>query len=319
MATQVVNQTAATDANAQASKATKKVIRRGVGTARGTSRLKFSHEMAAPNGLFIAHLDDVNVSTIKIGEETTGMPSFNGLEIPRLNFVFASNEADVNKRHYITLSFNAQESNIDTIPGGKDEWKVNMIFDYIKHILNVFILKGRDLTEEEEAALSLPFTDFDEEGNYVSVEPEEIIAGWTTLFNNVANMLNKGNKDGSYYKTADGKPIPLWIKIIRCIKTRKKGWINVNGGELSFPGFCGEGVIERYVPNSAPSIRLDAVTESIVPRVTDKPKVPNAGGVANIGSAPMAGGIPVGDPMTAPTAGAFGNDAVAAAMDDVPF
>ena len=32
----------------------KGVVRRGIGTARGTSRLKFSHEIAKPNGLFLA-------------------------------------------------------------------------------------------------------------------------------------------------------------------------------------------------------------------------------------------------------------------------
>lgn len=59
---------------------TKKVSRRGIGTARGTTRLKFSHEQAKQNGLFLGHLDSVAVTMIQIGEDKTGMPSFNGLE-----------------------------------------------------------------------------------------------------------------------------------------------------------------------------------------------------------------------------------------------
>lgn len=67
---------------------TKTVARRGVASARGTQILRFHHTDANPNnGLFEAHLDKVEVSMIKVGEDTTGMPSFNGLEIPRLTFI----------------------------------------------------------------------------------------------------------------------------------------------------------------------------------------------------------------------------------------
>ena len=95
--------------NEVANEATKEVkkVRRGIAAARGTTRLKFSHEQAKLNGLFIAHLDSVATSMIQIGEDKTGMPSFNGLEIPKLVFTFASNEAEVAKRHYVTLQFTA--------------------------------------------------------------------------------------------------------------------------------------------------------------------------------------------------------------------
>ena len=97
---------------------------RGIGTARGTTRLKFSHEHAnSKNGLFLAHIDSVVLGTAKIGEDATGMPSFNGMEIPRLAIVFASNENEVAKRKYITLSWNAVESNVNTIQGGKEACK----------------------------------------------------------------------------------------------------------------------------------------------------------------------------------------------------
>lgn len=280
---------------------TTKVARRGITTARGTQRLKFSHTDAKPNGLFIAHLESVDVSMIKIGEESTGLPSFNGMEIPRLRFLFTSNEADEAKRKYITLSFTPAESNAETIPGGKSEWKVTNIFDWVQHLFKVFILKGREFTEEEADLLSLPFVDFDEAGQYVPVDAETVVAGWTQLFNNIENAFNRGKDGKSYYKTADNKNIPVWIKLIRYNKTKKSGWTALQNGELVFPTFVGEGCVEIVKPNEMPAIKLNPITECITPKDIEskkKAQAPNvpAGvmpsvGAVNLGSE-MLGGMP---------------------------
>lgn len=309
----------AAEATTQETTQTKKVNRRGVGTARGTTRLKFSHELAKQNGLFIAHLDSVALSMIKIGEDTTGMPSFNGLEIPRITITFASNEEDETKRHYISLSFNAVESNVNTIPGGKEEWKVNSVFDWFKHILNVYLLKGRELSEEEAASLSLNFEDFDEQGEYVSVEPEDVVAGWKVLFENFENIMNRGRDGQPIFKTKDGKNIPVWIKLIRYIKNNKKGWQPVNNGDLAFPAFVGEGCIEIFKQNTLPSIRFDAVKEAILPMNIEKTKAPNmpAPGMS-AGMAPAMGGVPVSDTMSGMGTTNFGGIATEAA-EDMPF
>lgn len=276
------------------------VGRRGIGTARGTQRLKFTHEIANKmNGLFQGHLDSVQVSKILIGEDKTGMPSFNGLEIPRIALVFASNEDDANRRHYATLSFTAVESNAETIPGGKSAWKVDAVFDWFKHILDVYVLKGKEMTPEMEAALSLSFVDFDEEGQYVSVDAEQVIAGWTTLFENFANILETSKDGKPAYKTADGKFIPVWFKLLRYTKS-KKGWTPVNNGDLAFPTFVGEGCVEIFRQNVAPSIRVDSVKEAIRPMNIEKAKAPNmpqmpAGAAPTFaGVAPMDGGFPGG-------------------------
>lgn len=302
---------------AQEAAQVKKVNRRGVGTARGTTRLKFSHELAKQNGLFIGHLDSVVLSSIKIGEDTTGMPTFNGQEIPRITITFASNEEDAAKRHYVSLSFNAVESNVNTIPGGKEEWKVNSVFDWFKHILNVYLLKGRELTDEEANALSLPFEDFDEQGEYVSVEPEDVVAGWKVLFENFENIMNRGRDGQPIFKTKDGKNIAIWMKLIRYVKNNKKGWQPVNNGDLAFPAFVGEGCIEIFKQNTLPSIRFDAVKEAILPMNIEKPKAPNmpAPGMG-VGAAPAMGGVPVGDPMVANNP--YGGISEAAA-EDMPF
>lgn len=295
----------------------KRVNRRGVAAARGTTRLKFSHEQAKQNGLFIGHLESVVVSMIQIGEDKTGMPSFNGLEIPKIVLTFASNDPEVAKRNYVTLQFTAVESNANTIPGGKDEWKVNTVFDWFKHILNVYVLKGRELTEDEANALTLSFEDFDEQGEYVPVEPEDVVAGWKTLFENFENIINRGRDGQPYYKSKDGKYIPVWIKLLRYIKTGKKGWQPVNNGDLAFPSFVGEGCIEVYKQNTPPSIRIDSIKEAIIPMNVEKAKAPNMptpgmGGMA----APAMGGVPVVDPMVG--AGNFNGIATEAA-EDMPF
>lgn len=293
----------------------KKVIRRGVGSARGTSRLKFSHEQAKPNGLFLGHLDAVTVRSIKIGEDTTGMPSFNGFEIPRIDFTFASNEEEADKRHYITMSFNAVESNVNTIPGGKEEWKVNTVLDWFKHILNVFIFKGREMTDKENEIFGLGFEDFNEQGEYVPVETETVIAAWKTLFENVANALNGVDDNKPVYHDLNNKPIVLWLKLIRFRRDRKQGWTPVNNGDLAFPTYVGEGCIEIFKQNTAPSIRLDAVKETILPMKIEKAKTPNMNSAITNSMNSMAGGIPVIDPMMG---NSFG-DIASAAGEDLPF
>ena len=298
-------------------KTVKKINRRGLSSARGTTRLKFSHEMAKPNGLFIGHLENVEVRMIQIGEEAKGLPSFNGLEIPKLVLTFASNEEEVAKRHYTTLTFTAAESNSNTIPGGKDEWKVNSIFDWLKHLLNVYVLKGRELTEEEEVALALPFEDFDEQGEYLPVEPETVVAGWKTLFENFENILNRGRDGQPYYKSKDGKFISIWIKLLRYVKNNKKGWAPINNGDLAFPAFVGEGCVEIFKANVTPSIRFDSVKECIRPMNIEKAKAPNmpVPGVGGMGI-PSMGGVPVADPMMGAPMDA---DVIGMAGEDDPF
>lgn len=252
---------------------------------------------------------------VTIGEETTGLPSFNGLEIPRLSIIFASNEDDASKRKYRELSFLAVESNAETIPGGKDEWKVNQVFDYLIHVLNVFYLKGRKLTDEEEVALGLPFEDFDEEGNYSPIPPEAVIEGWNQVFTNFATIINTGRDGSPVFKDKNNKFISIYGKLIRCVYS-KKGWKNVANGDLAFPTFVGEGVFEIYKQNVAPTLRVDIIRESILPKVVESAKKPN---MPTMPGAPMTGGINIGsettivDPMAGP------NGITMEAYEDNPF
>lgn len=308
---------AATEAQGNAAKDVKKKLRRGVSNAtQAVSQLRFHEKDAAQNGLFVGHLENVSVDW----SQNENSKSFPNMKIPRLTFHFESNHPNINERRHVYQTLFPVESNIDTIPGGSQEWMVNNVMNWIKHVLDTFYLKGRQLTEEEEDALSLPFIDYDEEGNYVALDPEEIIAGYRQLFENAAAMLNGSwnladNETAKpVYKTADGKVINLWMKLLRH-KKRKNEWVNVvQNGELGFDTFIGNGCIEVMKGQNPPSIlRLDLAKESITPK--EVKKTPNLGGVAGnplmAGGSVMAGGIP---PM-----GAQGSEAFNAAQDDMPF
>lgn len=291
--------------------------RKGRGVSNNTvatAQLKFHEDNAAANKLFIGHLEDVTVNWATAGEKS----AFNGYKIPYLTFAFESNESDKSLRKHVYETLFPQPSNIATIPGGDDAWRVDNVLRWIKHIFDVFG-KGRALTEAEEDALTLPFVDYDEETReWISVEVEEVINGYAFIFNNAAAILNGtfGLKEGDtpkcMYKTADGKGIPIWMKLLRAKKT-KKGWTNVTqNGDLGFDDFLGTGAIELMNGTNPPlRLKVDIAKESITPKESPKPTI---GGFQN-----MPGAIPampnmMGAPMVGSEAAAFN-----AAGGDTPF
>ena len=296
--------------------------RRGISNeTRATSRLKFDDVRDAnkANGLFQGHLESVEVKDIIIGEETTGMPSFNGMTVPKLILTFASNHPAVAERRYVSMQFLPAESNVDTIPNGSKAWQVDRIMAYLKHLLDVYLLKGKSMSEEQEDALTLAFEDFDDNGEYVSVDPTEVINGWRVLFENFANIMNTGKDGKPIYVTADGKIIPIWMKLLRFTKNKGQ-WKPVEGGnragDLAFPGFVGEGVIELFVTNKAPILKVDATKEKIA--VMDIAKTPTNPAVPGMPGAPM-GGVPAGfgDGMGADNGSPI--PAFPGAGEDLPF
>lgn len=296
--------------------------RRGISNeTRATSRLKFDDVRDAnkANGLFQGHLESVEVKDITIGEETTGMPSFNGMIVPKLILTFASNHPAVAERRYVSMQFLPAESNVDTIPNGSKAWQVDRIMAYLKHLLDVYLLKGKPMSEEQEDALTLAFEDFDDNGEYVSVDPTEVINGWRVLFENFANIMNTGKDGKPIYVTADGKIIPIWMKLLRFTKNKGQ-WKPVEGGnragDLAFPGFVGEGVIELFVTNKAPILKVNATKEKIA--VMDIAKTPTNPAVPGMPGAPM-GGVPAGfgDGMGADNGSPI--PAFPGAGEDLPF
>lgn len=300
-----------------AAEAPAKKRRRGVSNeTQATSQLKFHEKDATNFGLFIGHLDEVRVDWSVNADGKT----FTGLKVPRLTLHFASNHPNVNERRHVYQTLFPVESNVDTMPGGKDEWRVNNVLSWIKHMLDVFYLKGRTMTQEEEDALILDIDDFDEStGEYKPVEPEDVVKAYATLFTNAAAMLNGtfGKTDGvakPCYKDANGKFISVYMKLLRH-KKRKNEWINVGqNGDLAFDSFIGAGVVEIVKPNTPPAIlRIDFARESITPKVTKKEPTTNPmmGGVSAM--AGMGGNVSA-DPFALPQ-----NDAFNEAGGDMPF
>lgn len=305
-----------TDAATVNAQTVAKKVRRGVSNkTQAVAQLKFHEKDAAQNGLFVGHLEEVRVDW----SNNTDAKSFTGMSIPRLTFHFASNHANASEKRHVYQTLFPVESNVNTIPGGSEDWRVNNVFNWIKHILDVFYLKGREMTEAEEDALSLTFEDFDENGEYVSVEVEDVIAGYRAIFENAAAMLNgsfeltDGETAKPVYKTSDGKFIPCWLKLLRH-KKRKGDWINVGAnGDLAFDGFIGNGVVELLKKDCPPTVlRLDLAKESITPKETKKTPTIGAPGIG----APAMGGVMAG----APTMGMpVDNGAFQAAAGEMPF
>ena len=260
---------------------TVKKVRRGVSNAtRATVRKKFDEktDMNTSNGLFVAHLDSIDV---RVGEakDDGSLSQFAGIQVPSIHFTYASNAKNPDERKYYTQSFFIVPSNVDTIPGGKQAWRVDNIFRWFKHIYDVFVLKGREMTQAEEDLLALDFEDFDEKGDYVQVEPAVIAESYTKVFTNFMNLMNNNGKP--YY----GIDKPIWIKLLRFTKNKGE-WTPVIGskptdnnyGDLGLPTFVGEGCLELFDAAKAPTIKVDTIKES--PRFQNvTAKQPNLGSI----------------------------------------
>ncbi len=305
--------------NEDINKVETKRIRRGISNeTRAVNRLKFSDKDACNNGLFKGILESVTLS-YATGSENS---NFAGLKLPYITFLFTSDHPKAEERRYLEHKIFPVESNVETIPGGDKEWRVNNLFKWIKHILDVFYLNGRQLTEIEEESLSLPFEDFDENGEYVMVEPQTVLDGYAALFTNVIAMLNgtyskETEATGKpYYKNANGKPIIIWMKLLRHKKNNKGVWNDIQNGELAFDPFIGSGCIERYKGDGTlPSIlRLDITKESITYKETKKqPNLGGTGAPGILGGAVMANTMPMnGMPID-------NNAFMAAGSEDGPF
>jgi hypothetical protein len=301
-----------------AADAAPKKNRRGVSNqTQAVAQLKFHEKDAAPNGLFIGHLEDVRVDW----SVNADGGAFAGIKCPRVTLHFASEHKNESEKRHVYQTLFPQPSSVDTIPGGKDAWRVDNVFNWIKHILDVYYLKGREMTAEEEDALTLGFCDYEENNGvfeYVPVDTEnDVIPAYRTLFDNFVAMMNgtfnlaDGEVAKPCYKTADGKFIPAWLKLIRH-KKRKNEWVNAGqNGDLAFDGFIGNGVVELMKKDMPPTVlRLDLSKESITPKEVKKQPTIGAPGTNMTGGGVTIDGMPMGN---APENGAFG------AADGLPF
>jgi len=306
---------------------TKPKHRRGVtNETRSTSNLKFTEADATKQGLFVGAMVEANVTWATYGEDATGTPSFAGKAVPNVSLHFTSLHAKPNERRHVFLRLSPVESNVDTMPGGSKEWQVNQIFATIKHVLEVFYLKGRPLTEAEEDALCLPFDEVAEDGTYNPIEADEVLAGYRVVFENFVAMLNGTfSADGTEasgkpcYKDANGNSLRVFMKLLRYTKRGNKGWQAVGqNGDLAFPRFVGEGILELMNKADEPAkiLKINPILESIHPQQVVEPKAPSMPNVPSAAPGFVGGGVPMGG---APTAPMGGYDPYQETRSDMPF
>lgn len=300
--------------------------RRGINNeTRSASRKKFQHTDAVKGvGLFLGNVD-IRKEWVTFGEKEGGRSQFMGCKVPKFVVEFSSLGNNVSEKKYAYINILPVESNVDTIPGGSKEWAFTQPIATIKHILEVFVLRGRTFTDEELDMLELGYEDYDEDGSFVPVEPEEILKSWSILFDNVLKLIETGNNGKSALLDASGKPVEVWSKLLRYIKYKGE-WQPIQDGDLVFPHFVGEGIFELVRRDKdtklkkQPSMILDITKECITPMNIEKKK-PNIGVGAGVGIPVGAGIIPpaapnIGVENAGGFAGAFATDENGS---DLPF
>lgn len=253
---------------------------RGVNTdLQATTAIKFTEQDASKYGLFLGHLERVELK-YSTSKDNTASPEFNGIPLANVVLVFQSNHTNISERRQIIHGFRTQPSNMETCIGGSKAWTIDNIFAFMKHLISVYITKNDVIPQDIEEALTLPFYDTDENDEYVSVEAEVVAKGWELVFKNFVKIMNSYNNGKPAFLDDKGHYIPIWFKLTRYYKSNGE-WKPTNGlksqmGNLAFSNFIGSGVIELAYKDKAPSIiKLDLSRESITPKETAK--VPNIG------------------------------------------
>lgn len=300
--------------------------RRSISSSARATVLRFHEKdaIATPGpafGLFAGHLASVEVTWATLAEDTKGLASFAGKAVPRLVLRFESNHKAEDERRHYTHSFMPVESNIDTIPGGSKAWQVDNIFTWMQNILDIYYLKGRKLTDDEDNALALTFEDFDENNNYIPVEADDVIKGYQIVFENFAAMMN--GTFATKEQEATGKPcyltdkgtiIPIYMKLTRFQKSKDSWRATGSNGELAFDAFYRTPLIEIIKGANVPPMRvsLDQSKESITPKEVKKaPTIGGPGGVAGVTGGIVMPGMPMGMGGT--------DTAAIEAGEDMPF
>ena len=124
------------------------------------------------------------------------------------------------------------------------------MWDRIKHIHDAF-----SAAPNYKAIESLP--SINEHG-----EAAKRVEQFTKFFQAIADAFNEGKGGKPIFVDAEGKTLPLWMKLIAEYKEGK--W-------LQFPTFVGEGFIELYKPGVPPTIEVKP-GESVVLRVKGEKK-----------------------------------------------
>lgn len=235
---------------------------------RGASSLKFNPDPAINDGLCLGALKAVAVGKAEFKEDQKGdYAEFAGKTLPTIQFVFEGLPArdgagaPVHVHSYKPVAI---------IPGdSKYDWIYDGMFQTIKHFIDV--LSDNNFRDEYEDLLELAI---DTENGMTF---EELEAAYTKFFNGVAAVFNGTDTLPCLIKNANGDAVLLWIKLL-LYTANSKGTVSiVNNGAPGFSNYPGDGLIELFVPNVAPQLRINiAKGESIIPkeRTENKPTAP---------------------------------------------
>lgn len=313
------------DAAAETTATTKKRRGRGVSNETKSTNLKrFSDKDMHKNGLFTVRVESIKVKWSTASSDSDGV--FAGEKLPRLEIHYTSPHSNPNERRHIIESYGPVESSVETIPGGKAEWKINVIFQNVKHLIDVLVLRGkRTLTEEEEEMLTLDLDDYEYTSDDENALPEfketsvsEVIAAYRKLFENVEKIINEAFDGKPAFKNEKGEDIILWIKLLRYYKDKNK-WKTVSrgnmAGQLAIPAFVENGKIEIFREGKEPTLAIDPVKEKVLfnPNLVDE----NSTGALNLpnsigGAGTTIPGMPTGIPYA-------GGGVTGQPADDLPF
>jgi hypothetical protein len=237
---------------------------------KGTALKKFNID-TNNGGIVKAVLESVKVDTVEYGADVK-IETFRSKTVPRISFVFTSvGDPQGVKPSYYIHSYTAVEHTSDNVLN--KSWKTEAIAAYIKHFHEA--LTERPLTEEEIKLAAFDLEEIDKNGSFVEHDVDTVIAAWQKFFNGVGVIFNGSGKNPKpLYKNDKGEAIILNMKLIL---SNNNGL--VNNGDPGMPLFPGQGVIEKYVPQVKPSIKVEiAKGESITPVAPVKRTAPGAMG-----------------------------------------
>lgn len=233
---------------------------------QSTSRKKFILNPEIDGGISRAIVAKIEVATADIANDSK-MTTFRGKKIPRLVIHFESTmDRPGVKTSYYDHAYLPYEHNPDNVMNKDNSWKFDSMAQTIKHLHEV--LSGRGLTKEEVELMTFPINET-ENGSFVEIPVDDIIAGWTAWFNGICAVFNGGYKveddktAPSLLINADSTPIPLFVKLLLYANNKE-----VNNGDPGLPMFPGEGVFQKILKDVPREIRVKIEKgESIVPKV----------------------------------------------------
>lgn len=229
------------------------------------------------NGLVLMALSSVTVSESEQKKGEGDRADYIGQMIPRIDFNFI----EISDKPGTPKVYRHQFSLIPHIPNSdKYQWLFDSMVQTIRHFLEIYISDDKWLDAYDELlVLKL------EEGE---MEPSKVTAAYKEFFEGVAKVFNGDTKAKlpCIYKTKEDKLIKVWGKLLLYINNAE-----VNNGNPGFSNYPGDGILEKFIDNVKPSLRIKIEKgEDIIPRSKAAKNTPPSGATIPSSNGDNAGG-----------------------------